>query len=59
MESSYAAEWKKKFALRVSTGRMVQRFMGKEFSTGIFLKLMNTFPFLSTRIIRSSHGVPF
>jgi len=59
MEENYIMKWKKQFASRLSTGRLVQRFMGNEFSTGLFLKLMNVLPFMSKKIIRSSHGKPF
>lgn len=59
MESNYVIKWKKQFASRLATGRMVQRFMGNEFSTGVFLKLMKAFPFLSQTVIRSTHGKTF
>ena len=59
METNYTTNWRKKFALRLSTGRTVQRFMGNETSTGVLLKLLSTFPFLSKALIRSTHGKPF
>jgi flavin-dependent dehydrogenase len=59
MEKNYEVNWKRNFASRLAIGRMVQRFMGNEFSTGMFLKLMKALPFLSTTIIRSSHGTSF
>jgi flavin-dependent dehydrogenase len=59
MEKIYAIKWKKEFASRLATGRLVQRFMGNEFSTTIFLKLINALPFLSKKIIRSTHGKSF
>jgi flavin-dependent dehydrogenase len=59
METNYTANWRKKFALRLSTGRTVQRFMGNETSTGALLKLLHTFPVLSKAIIRSTHGKSF
>jgi flavin-dependent dehydrogenase len=59
MEKNYELNWKRNFASRLVIGRMVQRFMGNEFSTGMFLKLMKALPFLSTTIIRSSHGTSF
>lgn len=59
METNYTTNWRKKFALRLSTGRAVQRFMGNESSTTLLLKLLNTFPFLSKALIRSTHGKPF
>ena len=59
MEKNYGSNWKKKFAARLTTGRIVQRLMGNEFSTGKFLKIMNDFPFAARAIIRSTHGKSF
>ena len=58
MEKKYTKNWKKQFSSRLTTGRMVQRFMGNS-STSIFLKLMNAIPALSKQIIRSTHGNEF
>ena len=59
MEWNYAASWKKKFAKRLAAGRIIQRFTGNETSTTYFLKLMNSLPFLSKAVIRSTHGKAF
>ncbi|HEY1871874.1 MAG TPA: FAD-dependent monooxygenase [Chitinophagaceae bacterium] len=59
MEGNYMSAWKKKFSVRLLTGRLVQKLMGNESSTGIFLKLMDVFPVMSKKIIRLSHGKPF
>lgn len=59
MEKNYMLKWKENFSVRLATGRLVQRFMGNNISTQIFLKLMNTIPFLSKKIIQSTHGKAF
>ncbi len=59
MEEEYAANWKGQFSSRLAVGRLVQRFFGGETSTALFLKTMNTLPFLANKIIRSTHGKPF
>ncbi len=59
MEKNYTKNWKKQFASRLATGRLVQQFMGNKTSTNIFLKLMNRLPFLAKSIIRSTHGNAF
>ena len=59
METTYITTWKENFSLRLATGRMVQRFMGNNFSTTIFLKLMKAIPMLSKQIIKSTHGKAF
>lgn len=59
MEKNYVINWKQHFSSRLATGRFVQRFMGNNISTAMFLKLMNAIPFLSQQIIRSTHGKAF
>lgn len=59
MEKNYRHNWNKNFAARLATGRIVQKLMGNEFSTNIFLQLMNNSHFLSRRIINLTHGEPF
>jgi menaquinone-9 beta-reductase len=59
MEKKYTVKWKENFSSRLETGRMVQRFMGNNFSTTLFLRLMNAIPMLSKQIIQSTHGKAF
>ncbi len=59
MEKNYSNNWKRNFSFRLATGRTVQRFMGNNISTSLFLKLMNAVPALSKNIISSTHGQPF
>ena len=59
MEQGYISNWKKLFATRLKTGRIVQRFFGQNRLTGIFISLMKRLPGLSTWIIRKTHGQPF
>lgn len=58
METNYTSAWKKCFALRLTTGRLVQRFMGNN-STAFVLKLLHNLPFLGKILIRATHGKPF
>jgi hypothetical protein len=59
MEKNYVINWKQNFSSRLKTGRFVQRFMGNNYSTALFLKLMSAIPLLSKKIIRSTHGKAF
>ncbi|MEP6465255.1 MAG: pyridine nucleotide-disulfide oxidoreductase, partial [Parafilimonas sp.] len=59
MENNYQLNWKNNFAARLATGRLVQRFLGNNTSTNLFLKLMHIFPFLSKAVICSTHGKAF
>lgn len=58
MEANYISAWKRQFALRLATGRLVQRFMGNN-STAFVLKLLHGVPFLGKSLIRATHGKPF
>ncbi len=59
MEKKYQDQWNIRFAERLRTGRVVQQLFGKTWTTGLFLKTMNTFPRLAKNIIASTHGEPF
>lgn len=59
MEKNYIKHWKKAFATRLFTGRILQKFFGGKFITSIFYRLMNRIPVLAERLIRLTHGKPF
>lgn len=59
MEADYINNWKMHFSSRLTMGRIVQRLMGNNFSTSVFLKIMKAIPALSKQIIRSTHGETF
>lgn len=58
MEKAYTKSWQKQFAFRTATGRVVQQFFGGS-NTGLFLKLMQKFPFIATKLIQQTHGKSF
>jgi flavin-dependent dehydrogenase len=59
MEDDYISKWKKQFAIRLRTGRIIQRLFGKETGTNIFVSLIKPFPFIIRRLITSTHGKAF
>ncbi|MCP9749766.1 NAD(P)/FAD-dependent oxidoreductase [Ferruginibacter sp. HRS2-29] len=59
MEHSYDEQWKKEFSSRLRTGRIIQRFFGKNWTTNLFIKVMKLFPSLTKFIIQKTHGKPF
>ncbi len=59
LERNYTNSWNKNFSIRLAVGRIIQRFMGNNFSTKVFLKLMKNIPPLSKKLIHSTHGQPF
>ena len=59
MEVKYADEWHKKFGKRLRTGRIIQRFFGKEKLTNLFIKSIKLFPFILDKMIKATHGNEF
>lgn len=59
MEINYANQWNEIFAARLFTGRVVQKLTGNNFTTSMFLSLLNKFPWLAKKIIESTHGEKF
>lgn len=59
MEKIFISRWKKQFAKRLRTGRLLQRFFGKEWLSQLFLRSLKPFPFLVRQLIRATHGRPF
>jgi flavin-dependent dehydrogenase len=59
MERVYTASWKRAFAARLRTGRLLQRFFGSPRLSNVFVGAFRLFPFLARPVIRMTHGNPF
>ena len=59
MEEQYTSRWNKQFSTRLFVGRNVQRLVGGNASTAMFLQAMKHFPLLAKTVIQSTHGKPF
>lgn len=59
LELNYIKQWKKIFATRLFTGRIIQEFFGKAWGTNLFIQLMKLMPFITRKLIRQTHGKPF
>ena len=59
MEDNYTREWQQHFSKRLWMGRMVQHLFGNNTSTGLFLSVMHSVPWLAKQVIRSTHGEVF
>lgn len=59
MENNYKNQWNKIFAKRLWIGRNVQKLLGGNRSTSLFIKTMHAVPSLAKLLIRSTHGTPF
>ncbi len=59
LENIYTREWKRNFATRVKTGKLVQYLFGRKTTTNIFVSLMKRSKFITKKIISLTHGKTF
>ncbi len=59
IEKEYTTLWNNQFALRLWTGRQIQKLFGRNKITSGAIGMLNTFPPLATFIINKTHGKPF
>lgn len=59
MEGAYRSQWQRAFALRLSAGRTLQRFFGRESLSNTFVGTFKRLPFMAKPVIRMTHGKPF
>ena len=59
MENKYLRNWNKQFSNRLKFGRRIQRLFGKEMATDFFIKIVQYFPFVVRKLIKSTHGKEF
>ena len=59
MENGYIKTWKKYFAKRLRTGRIIQRFFGNPFWSSFLIRMVRPFPFFVSALIRQTHGEKF
>ncbi|MCH4823126.1 NAD(P)/FAD-dependent oxidoreductase [Gramella lutea] len=56
VEKSYKEEWRKEFAIRLRSGRILQRLLLNQTASEVSLKLINRIPGLLPQIIKRTHG---
>ncbi len=59
LKKQYSTAWKRQFAKRIQTGRLIQRFFGKIWLTNLFVKMMKLFPRFTHWLIQKTHGEAF
>ena len=59
MERQYENEWTQTFSSRLKWGRIIQQFFGKSKLTNVFIGIIQRFPRLVNRMIKSTHGKEF
>ncbi len=59
MESTYQQKWRRLFGNRLKTGRLIQRFFGNAFWSGLLINTMKPFPSVIRALIRKTHGERF
>ncbi|MBP6181707.1 NAD(P)/FAD-dependent oxidoreductase [Flavobacterium sp.] len=58
LEEKYIKEWDFNFSKRLKMGRLLSNLLQKQKLSGIFLRILITFPFLLSKIIQKTHGKP-
>jgi menaquinone-9 beta-reductase len=59
MEKGYINTWRRHFAKRLRTGRIIQRFFGNPFWSSFLIRMVRPFPFFISALIRQTHGEKF
>ena len=59
MENLYRSSWQQKFGKRLKAGRWIQTGFGKTWITNLFISVMKKLPFITTMLIKQTHGKPF
>lgn len=59
MEKLYKKHWAHHFEKRLKAGRTLQHFFGSDRLSNLFVATFKLFPFLSTPVIKMTHGKPF
>lgn len=59
MQHEYQRAWQHTFSTRFRVSRGLQQFFGQESMTNYFVSMFRAFPFLSSPVIRLTHGQPF
>ena len=59
LEQEYTDRWHRTFHRRLQTGRMIQRFFGRELLTDLLIATLRPFPRIISWLISKTHGQPF
>lgn len=59
MERQYIQQWEHHFASRLRTGRILQKFFGKQWLSNLFVQTFRSVPLLAKPLIKMTHGKPF
>ncbi len=59
LEQDYTLRWKKQFALRLKSGRLIQKLFGSTFVSDMAVYTLNQFPSLTESLVKKTHGEVF
>ena len=59
LEKDYAYRWEKEFALRLKSGRLIQKLFGKPYISNLSVSALNKFPSLAQMLVKKTHGKVF
>jgi hypothetical protein len=58
LEVKYTQEWNKNFKSRLAAGRFLSKILQNEKLASFGMQILVIFPFLLSKIIRKTHGLP-
>ena len=59
LEKSYQQNWDKQFALRLKSGRMIQKLFGSNLISNLSVSVLSNFPAITRQLVKKTHGKAF
>ena len=59
LEDTYSKSWNTIFGNRLRIGRIIHELFGKTWITNLFISIMKRLPFVTTQVIKQTHGKKF
>ena len=59
LEKEYQQRWEKQFALRLKSGRVIQKLFGNSYISNLSVSTLNTIPSLTRLLVKKTHGKVF
>ncbi len=59
LEKEYVSRWEKEFALRLRSGRLIQKLFGNSLISDLSVSALNKFPSLTEMLVKKTHGKVF
>ncbi|OYX99424.1 MAG: hypothetical protein B7Y76_07330, partial [Sphingobacteriia bacterium 35-40-5] len=56
MENEYKFQWEKQFALRLRSGRLIQKLFGNTFISDLTVSTLGKLPGITQMLVKKTHG---